>query len=126
MCTFYRKISFATSIFSQTLKISKFISVHVYQHVDLTDLVTGQVLKKSRQHDPNLKFNIYKLVHNLIFLSSNLSKRERSNGDRPPGFKNSQTFYEQLFLHERILRSFSPLTVWLCNSLQKEYWRKSC
>jgi hypothetical protein len=30
------------------------------------------------------------------------------------------------FLYESALRSFSLVTVWLCNILAKEYWQKSC
>jgi len=30
------------------------------------------------------------------------------------------------FLYKSALRSFSPLTFWLCNFLSKEYQRKSC
>jgi len=29
------------------------------------------------------------------------------------------------FSCKRVLRSFSLITVWLCNFLEKEYWRKS-
>ncbi len=30
------------------------------------------------------------------------------------------------FLYKRVLQTFSLLTVWLCNFLTKEYWRKNC
>ncbi len=72
---------------------------------------------------------LVELINENFNWRENYGKRSKNEG-----VTVSLKFWDQFYQHfmssflwtKIILLSFSLITVWLCNFLAKEYWRKSC